>query len=85
MLSKLKLARRSIVTRAIKCDEAVTFGYPRDRSFGTAGQRPLAIRDRRRVERRVTASSKECCGDRIVPQPTRTSANEKARGAAGLF
>jgi hypothetical protein len=43
----------------MKCDEAATFGYPRERSFGTAGQRPLAIRDRRRVERRVTASFQE--------------------------
>ncbi len=30
--------------------ETVAFGYPRKRMFGTAGQSPLAIRDRRRCE-----------------------------------
>jgi len=43
-------------------DEVATFGYPRERSFRTAGQRPLAIRDRRRVERRVATSFENAVG-----------------------
>jgi len=72
----------------MKCDEAATFGYPRERSFGTAGQRPLAIRDRRRIERRVTASlqkmpPRQYCSIKLAA--ALTFANKKARGEAGLW
>jgi hypothetical protein len=46
---------RHVITQVLMRDEEVaTFAYPRERSFRTAGPRPLAIRDRRRIERRAT-------------------------------
>jgi hypothetical protein len=60
----------------MKCDEAAAFGYPRERSFGTAGQRPLAICDRRRVERRVTASLSGNAGATILFRKVRRCSHQ---------
>jgi hypothetical protein len=51
----------------IESAEAATFGYPRVRVFEQRARRPLAIRDRRRCERRVAASSGKCGTVNFVP------------------
>jgi len=47
--------------------EAATFGYPRVRCIEQRVRKPLAIRDRRRGERRATASRQECRRTNFVP------------------